>query len=141
MKCIDVGEQHNSKIKSNIFEYMKKLKNIFNYISFILSKISNKVGIYYYRPEICENIVLWAQDRGWNIQKIHEPFIIDYPIPTDIVNNKRLNALFQVVNGLGFPSQFVVTIPNASVIGDKGMVVGLPRFDGHLEEAVRMGCL
>ncbi len=73
------------------------------------------------RP-ICENIVLWAQDRGWVTLRIHGPFLLDFRLPNCISNNYRLNSLFQVVNGLGYNSQHLVVIPNAKIISDWGLI-------------------
>ena len=75
---------------------------------------------------VCENLVLWSQDRGYKTLRIHDPFILDYPLPDCILSIPRLKAIFQVVNGLGYASQHLVMLPNALIKGHRGLIV----FDG-----------
>jgi capsular polysaccharide biosynthesis protein len=74
-------------------------------------------------PPLCENIVLWAQDRGYKTRRIHGPFILDFPLPDCVLAYPRLKALFQVVNGLGYSSQHLATLPNATIKGHRALIV------------------
>ena len=37
--------------------------------------------LYSRRPPLCENVVVWALDAGYPVKRIHEPFLLDLPIP------------------------------------------------------------
>ncbi len=66
-------------------------------------------------PPVCENVVMWSQDRGYKTLRIHDPFVWDFPLPACVAERPRLNALFQMVNGLGYPSQHLVVLPEATL--------------------------
>jgi capsular polysaccharide biosynthesis protein len=74
-------------------------------------------------PPVCENIVVWSQDRGYKTLRIHDPFVLDFPLPGCVAERPPLNALFQVVNGLGYPSQHLVVLPEAILKRNRGLIV------------------
>lgn len=105
-------------------------------------RILSQAGIVANGPPICENIVLWAQDRGWRTKRIHDPFILDFPIGENISSSPKLNSLFQAVNGHGYPSQHLIEIPNATIKGGDGFVVlaeGAYLAEGHWRVANVIG--
>ena len=80
-----------------------------------------KMGIAVTTP-ICENLLLWAPEHGFESKKIQGPFLMDDPLPECIQSHPKLNKTFQLVDGLGFHSQHLVTIPKAVVRGHRGMI-------------------
>ena len=74
-------------------------------------------------PPLCENVVLWSQDLGYKTLRIHDPFVLNFPLPKCVAECPRLNALFQVVNGLGYPSQHLVVLPEATLKRSRGLIV------------------
>jgi capsular polysaccharide biosynthesis protein len=72
---------------------------------------------------LCENLIMWAPSRGYITKRIHDPFVLDYPLPASVLNHPYLNAVFQVVNGVGYSSQHLTLLPDAIVIGNRNMVV------------------
>ena len=85
------------------------------------------------QPEICENILLWSPALGCTNKKIHDPFLFDFSLPDCISKNAFLNENFQYVNGLGFHSQHLVTITNATVKGHRAMIT-VGRNNSYLAE-------
>jgi capsular polysaccharide biosynthesis protein len=73
-------------------------------------------------PPICENLLLWGPAFDFESKKIHDPFLMDYPLPECITSHPALHKMFQLVDGLGFHSQHLVKIPNALVRGHRGMI-------------------
>ena len=84
-------------------------------------------------PPVCENVVSLSLDHGYKTLRIHDPFVLDFPVPGCIAERPRLNGMFQVLNGLGYPSQHLVVLPEATLKRNRGLVV----FDKncHLAEA------
>lgn len=74
-------------------------------------------------PPVCENVVLWAQAEGYHTMRIHDPFVLDFPLPDCVLQCPRLNSLFQVVNGLGYPSQHLVVLPEATLKRNCGLIM------------------
>jgi capsular polysaccharide biosynthesis protein len=74
-------------------------------------------------PPVCENLVAWSADRGYKTLRIHSPFVWDFPLPECVVRRPRLKALFQPVNGLGYPSQHLVVLPAATLKRNRGLIV------------------
>jgi capsular polysaccharide biosynthesis protein len=74
-------------------------------------------------PPVCENVVMWSQSSGYKTLRIHDPFVWDFPLPACVAKRPRLNALFQMVNGLGYPSQHLVVLPEATLKRNNGIVV------------------
>jgi capsular polysaccharide biosynthesis protein len=74
-------------------------------------------------PPVCENVVMWAQDRGYQTLRIHDPFVLDFALPGCVTGVPRLNALVQTVNGLGYPSQHLVVLPEATLKRNRGLIV------------------
>jgi capsular polysaccharide biosynthesis protein len=66
---------------------------------------------------LCESILLSAQDRGWPVARIHDPFVLVQPVPDELRDHPRLAAQFENNSRLGFPAQHLVAIPNARVKG------------------------
>ena len=63
--------------------------------------LAQKMGIAV-TPPICENLLLWAPWHGLESKKIHDPFLMDYPLPECITSHPALYKMFQLVDGLGF---------------------------------------
>jgi hypothetical protein len=74
------------------------------------------------RPPLCENIVLWAGDRGWPTVRVHDAYAIEQELPMAISTSQLLRQRFAASGSLGFPAQSLVCIPNAQVCGEPGFV-------------------
>src|SRR5262249_25571221 len=67
------------------------------------------------RPKLCENIIWWALDRGWQTQIIHEPFQLRLSPPVGCEEDSPAHARFKPYCNVGFNAQYLVTIPSASI--------------------------
>jgi capsular polysaccharide biosynthesis protein len=73
-------------------------------------------------PPICENLLLWGPEFGLVSKRIQDPFILDDALPDCITRHPKLYKMFQLVNGLGFPSQHLIKISDALVRGHRGII-------------------
>jgi len=67
------------------------------------------------RPQLCENIIWWAVDNGWQTQIIHEPFQLRLSPPVGCEEDPPAHARFEPYCNVGFNAQYLVTIPSASI--------------------------
>lgn len=74
-------------------------------------------------PPVCDNLVSWSADRGYKTLRIHGPFVLDFPLPECVARRPRLKALFQVITGLGYPSQHLVVLPAATLKRNRHLIV------------------
>src|ERR1700722_9730808 len=69
------------------------------------------------RPDFCEHILDRALLEKWPVKKIHEPFILDLPIPNGCEIDPRAKNVFTMHQRMGFPAQYLVCLPNGVAAG------------------------
>jgi capsular polysaccharide biosynthesis protein len=74
-------------------------------------------------PALCEDIMVWSPSRKWPILKLHDAFTITLDIPANASDHETLYRRFLANHNLGFPAQFLVGLPDATVLGSSGFVV------------------
>jgi len=62
------------------------------------------------RPPLCENILDWAIQRAWHVKMIHDPLLLEIPVPTGCTDPALLNR-YVMHSRMGFPPQFLICIP------------------------------
>ena len=85
-------------------------------------------------PALCENIVVWSPERGWSLKRIHDAFVVQYPVPEELRTSTVLAARFNGNSSHGFPCQYLAVIPRATVKTSSGFVVleeGAYLTEGH----------
>lgn len=68
-------------------------------------------------PDLCEHILDKALIEKWDVKKIHEPFIIDLPIPRGCEDDPNAFATFTAHQRTGFQAQYLVCIPKGIAAG------------------------
>jgi capsular polysaccharide biosynthesis protein len=91
------------------------------------------------RPDFCEHILDRALLEKWPVKKIHEPFILDLPIPKGCEVDETAKNAFTMHQRTGFPAQYLVGIPNGVAAG--GGFVRLPTGEFLTESTWRMAYL
>jgi capsular polysaccharide biosynthesis protein len=74
-------------------------------------------------PAICEDLMVWSASRQWLIIKLHDAFTLKLDIPVNASDHETLYRRFLANQNLGFSAQFLVGLPDATVLGSKGFVV------------------
>lgn len=77
--------------------------------------------LYSRRPPLCENVVVWALDSGYPVKRIHEPFLLNLPIPIGCETDRKAAALFDGQSRFGLPAQFLICLPGGGVPGSAGL--------------------
>ena len=85
-------------------------------ISFIKKKIIRPI-VNSASPAFCEHILDKALFEKWDIQIIHEPFLLDLPIPRGCENDPAAFAAFTAHQRTGFQAQYLVCIPGGIAAG------------------------
>jgi len=91
------------------------------------------------RPYLCEHVLDRALLEKWTVKKIHEPFIVEFPIPHGCESDPHAYASFITHQKVGFPGQYLVCIPDGVAAG--GGFVRLPTGEFLTESAWRMAYL
>ena len=73
--------------------------------------------IYSARPRICEGIADRARLENWPVQRVNDPFVLELPVPCQFAGDAKFKSIFEEHQPLKFPAQFLLRIPNASVLG------------------------
>jgi capsular polysaccharide biosynthesis protein len=68
------------------------------------------------RPPLCENILDYAIQRAWPVTRIHDPFLLDIPVPQGCTEPALLNR-YTMHSRMGFPAQFLMCIPDGVSFG------------------------
>lgn len=87
-------------------------------------------------PSFCEHILDKALLERWPVQKIHEPFILDLPIPRGCEDDPVAFAAFTAHQRTGFQAQYLVCIPGGIAAG--GGFVRLPTGEFLTESTWRI---
>jgi capsular polysaccharide biosynthesis protein len=104
-------------------------------ISFIKKKLIRPI-VNSASPEFCEHILDRALFEKWDVQKIHEPFILDLPIPKGCEDDPSSFAAFTAHQRTGFQAQYLVCIPDGIAAG--GGFVRLPSGEFLTESTWRI---
>ena len=92
--------------------------------------------LYSRRPPLCENVVVWALDAGYPVKRIHEPFLLDLPIPIGCDTDRKAAALFDGQSHFGLPAQFLICLPGGGVPGSAGLTT-MPSGEFLVESVCR----
>ena len=85
-------------------------------------------------PSLCENTPLWAFSRDWGLIRLHDAFTLNFEIPNTIKDYPHIMRQFEINSSLGFPAQYLVTIPNATIKAATGFITtqeGAYLTEGH----------
>jgi len=85
---------------------------------------------------LCENVVVWALDAGYPVKRIHEPFLLDLPIPIGCEADPKAAALFDGQSHFGLPGQFLICLPGGGVAGSAGLTT-MPSGEFLVESVCR----
>jgi capsular polysaccharide biosynthesis protein len=69
------------------------------------------------KPKFCDHILDRALFEKWTVQKTHEPFILDLPIPTGCESDPFVKKAYSMHKRTGFQAQYLVGIPNGVAAG------------------------
>jgi len=67
--------------------------------------------------------MIWAPSRKWSIIELYDAFILKLNIPANVFEHKILYHRFLANHNLGFPGQFLIDLPYATVLGSTGFIV------------------
>ena len=79
------------------------------------------------RPPLCENILDYAIQRAWPVARIHDPFLLDIPVPRGCTDPALLNR-YAMHSRMGFPAQFLICIPDGVSFGGGFIRLGSSEF-------------
>lgn len=96
---------------------MKNLTDLKSSLKYFQSIFRAKI------PTVCEDITVWSPSRKWPIIKIHDAFTLTLDTPPNVSEHEILYLRFLANHNLGFPAQFMVSLPNATVLGATGFIV------------------
>ncbi|HYW21514.1 MAG TPA: glycosyltransferase family 61 protein [Nodularia sp. (in: cyanobacteria)] len=65
----------------------------------------------------------WSPSRKWPIVKLHDAFTLTLDIPANASDHETVYLRFLANHNLGFPAQFLVSLPHTTVLGSTGFVV------------------
>lgn len=85
-------------------------------------------------PPLCESVLVWAPGQGWYTTRLHDAFTLNFDVPTSLHHYPHLHCQFEVNSNLGFPAQYLVEIPNATVKTSSGFITtadGAYLAEGH----------
>ena len=76
-------------------------------------------------PTLCEDLAVWASRReNWSIKLIHDAFTIKLEaLVNSPLSNEVVKRMFLINSNLGFPPQFLITLPKAIISGGTGFVI------------------
>ncbi|MBD2654458.1 glycosyltransferase family 61 protein [Synechocystis sp. FACHB-383] len=74
-------------------------------------------------PRLCESILVAAPERNWQIKRLHDAFTLNFSVPHSLQQHPTLKARFEINSNLGFPAQYLVTIPQAIIKTSSGFIV------------------
>lgn len=74
-------------------------------------------------PALCEDLPVWAAGNTWSMKLIHEAFLSQAEVPVGSLSNDIVRRRFEIHRSLGFPAQFLVSLPEAKVCGAMGFIV------------------
>ena len=76
--------------------------------------------LYSRRPPLCDNVVIQrCLDWNYPVKRIHEPFLVEFPIPRGSETDPKAAPLFDAHSKIGLPAQFLVCLPNGGVPGSR----------------------
>ena len=78
--------------------------------------------LYSRHPPICDNVVQRCLDSGYPVKRIHDPFLVEFPIPRGSETDPKAAPVFDAHSKIGLPAQFLVCLPNGGVPGSAGFV-------------------
>jgi len=78
--------------------------------------------LYSRHPPLCDNVVQRCLDWNYPVKRIHEPFLVEFPIPRGSETDPKAAPLFNTHSKIGLPAQFLVCLPNGGVPGSAGFV-------------------
>ena len=85
-------------------------------------KVALRPILYSRRPPLCDNVVQRCLDWNYPVKRIHEPFLVEFPIPRGSETDPTAAPLFDVHSKIGLPAQFLVCLPNGGVPGSAGLL-------------------
>lgn len=68
-------------------------------------------------PRFCGHFLDRARLEKWQVQKIHDPFTLDLPIPNGSAVDEKIMVAYEGQQHIKFPAQYLVCIPDASTLG------------------------
>lgn len=75
----------------------------------ILKKLLAPI-LYSKSPPLWQDILEWALHRDWEVLKIHEPYILNVPIPRGEIPLLKFNR-YAMNHSMGYPGQYLICIP------------------------------
>jgi hypothetical protein len=81
-------------------------------------------------------VVQRCLDWNYPVKRIHDPFLVEFPIPRGSETDPKAAPLFNTHSKIGLPAQFLVCLPNGRVPGSAGFVT-MPKGE-FLIETVHM---
>ena len=92
--------------------------------------------LYSRHPALCDNVVQRCLDWGYPVKRIHDPFLVEFPIPRGSETDPKAAPLFNAHSKIGLPAQFLVCLPNGGVPGSTGFAT-MPRGEFLIESVHR----
>jgi capsular polysaccharide biosynthesis protein len=79
---------------------------------------------------------MWSLGHEYVVKRIHEPFMLDLPIPTGAEKDPKAYPVFQVHSRIGLPAQFLICLPGGGVPGTGGFAT-MPNGEFIIESVCR----
>src|SRR5436190_4902145 len=92
--------------------------------------------LYSRRPPLCDNVVQRCLDWNYPVKLIHEPFLVEFPVPSGSEADPKAAPLFGDHSKIGLPAQFLVCLPRGRVPGSDGFLT-MPKGEFLIETVHR----
>ena len=92
--------------------------------------------LYSRRPPLCDNVVQRCLDWNYPVKLIHEPFLVEFPVPRGSEADPKAAPLFDAHSKIGLPAQFLVCLPRGRVPGSAGFLT-MPKGEFLIETVHR----
>jgi capsular polysaccharide biosynthesis protein len=99
-------------------------------------KIALRPILYSRTPPLCDNVVQRCLDWGYPVKRIHDPFLVEFPIPRGSETDPKAAPVFDAHSKIGLPAQFLVCLPEGGVPSSVGFTT-MPKGEFLIESVHR----